>query len=229
MADNLADTTRVQWAWFDRPSMLLPARFPQTSADIKNGIDTFLATVGGKTGVPLEETLLFGQKLFQVLSSCDERRIEQYERIDWWRFIDAAKRSTAYQQIYGHAFTRSLVAAKADRASAKTVGDIFVQMLLAILQPGETTDRLLNGPTNEVWIDPWVDHLRERGLLYHYDSHVRSLNYRAGRIASATISQGDRVFEATGDDFLLAVPVERAVQLVTPDLVPRGSISRQSP
>jgi uncharacterized protein with NAD-binding domain and iron-sulfur cluster len=219
VADNLADTTRVHWAWFDRPSMFVPARFPQTSADVRNAIDTFLATIGGQSGIPVEETIFFGQKLFQILSSCDERRIEQYERIDWWRFVDAARRSAAYQQIYGHAFTRSLVAAKADRASTKTVGDIFVQMLLSILQPGETSDRLLNGPTNDVWIDPWVQYLTRRGVAYHHDCDVRSLRCAAGRIASATIARGDRLVDVAGDYFVLALPVERAVELLNPQVL----------
>ncbi len=219
VAANLVDTSRVQWTWFDRPSMLLPARFPQTSADVKNLVETVLGTIGGQAGVPPQETVAFGQKLFQILSSCDERRIREYERIDWWSFIDAPSRSPAYQQIYGHAFTRSLVAAKADRASTKTVGDIFVQMLLAILRPGESTDRVLNGPTNDVWLDPWVEHLTRRGARYHYCSDVAALRCAGGRVAGATIAQGDRRFEVSGDAFVLALPVERAVELLTPELV----------
>jgi uncharacterized protein with NAD-binding domain and iron-sulfur cluster len=219
VADNLTDTTRVQWAWFDRPSMLLPARFPQTSADLTNALETALGTIGGRAGVPIDETLSFGAKLFQILSSCDERRIQEYEQIDWWTFIEAPRRSLAYQQIYGHAFTRSLVAAKADRASTKTVGDIFVQMLLAILEPGESTDRLLNGPTNDVWLDPWVEYLTRRGVRYHYSSHLRALHCHDGAVSGAVIAQGSRTFEAHADQYVLAIPVERAVELLTPELV----------
>jgi uncharacterized protein with NAD-binding domain and iron-sulfur cluster len=219
VADNLVDTTRVQWAWFDRAPIELPTRFPQTNTDIQHAIQSLLATLGGQAGIPPEETIFFGGKLLQIMSSCEERRLEQYERIDWWRFIDASRRSSAYQKIYGHAITRSLVAAKADRASTKTVGDIFIQMLLSLLRPGESSDRLLNGPTNDVWLDPWVQYLMNRGVRYHFGSDVRSINCRDGRVLSATIAQRGRTFAVEADYFVLAVPVERAVELLNPALL----------
>ena len=55
----------------------------------------------------------------------------------------------------------------ARKASARTVGDMFMQMMLTFLDPtGGTTDRLSDGPTNLVWIDPWCSYLESRGVQY---------------------------------------------------------------
>ncbi len=53
-----------------------------------------------------------------------------------------------------------LVASKAKLASTKTVGDIFLQLLFDLTNPTISTDRLLNGPTNEVWLNPWLTYLK---------------------------------------------------------------------
>jgi uncharacterized protein with NAD-binding domain and iron-sulfur cluster len=219
VADNLVDTTRVHLAYFDQPEVLLPARFPQSPADLQQAVTSVLELIGGRNDIASPDTAFFGQKVWQVLTSCEERRLGEYERIDWWTFIDAARRSPAYQKVYGHAITRSLVAAKADRASTKTIGDIFVQMILSILQPGEAADRLLCGPTNDVWIDPWVSHLQNLGATYHLGCEVRSINCRGGRIRSATIVQDGRTFEVEADHFISAVPVERMTELLDRDLL----------
>ena len=100
-----------------------------------------------------------------------ERRIGEYERISWWEFIDAEPRSASYQKFLATGFTRSLVASKARKASARTVGDMFMQMMLTFLDPTSgSTDRLLDGPTNLVWIDPWLQLSSNRGVCSTFAS-----------------------------------------------------------
>ena len=50
--------------------------------------------------------------------------------------------------------TRALVAARARYASTKTMGNIALRLFGVALDPGQTTDRVLCGPTNEVWMIP---------------------------------------------------------------------------
>jgi uncharacterized protein with NAD-binding domain and iron-sulfur cluster len=169
--------------------------------------------------VALDDTLFFAAKLWQFLTSCEERRLVEYERTNWWDFIEAETRSVSYQKYFGNAITRSLVAAKARRASAKTIGDIFVQIVFEILLPGVAADRVLNGPTNDVWINPWLTYLRSRGVDYHLDAEVRAINCERGRIRSATVAFGNTVREVTGDYFIAALPVERMSELLSPALL----------
>lgn len=219
VADNLVDTTELKMASFDRPSYTLPSEFPQTTGDLKLDLYALIAVISGQTGVALDDGLFFATKMWEFLTSCSERRIVEYERINWWDFVDADSRSTAYQRIFGNGITRSLVAAKARRASTKTIGDIFMQLVFEIVLPGVAADRLLNGPTNDVWMDPWLDYLCKRGVRYHRNADVRAIRFDRGRVRGATVALGDSVREVTGDYFVAALPVERMAELVSPELL----------
>jgi len=218
VADNLVDTTQIQIARAGRPSVFVPARFPLAPGELQTALYFLLGLLGGGLDVAPAETAFLAAKVWQIFTSCEERRMTEYERVSWWDFIEADGQSAAYQSLFGHGITRSLVAAKARRASAKTIGDIFTQMLLYIIRPGSTADRLLNGPTNQVWIEPWLAHLRAMGVVYHTDAEVVAINVQRERLTSAIVVQGARTFEARGDYFLAALPVERMAALVTPAL-----------
>lgn len=219
VAQNLVDTTELRIAPFDSASCVIPARFPRTSDDLKTDVFAVIAAMSGQLGVPLDEGLFFATKAWQFLTSCEERRLVEYERINWWDFIDAGSRSASYQKYFGNGITRSLVAAKARRASTKTIGDIFMQIVFGILLPGVAADRLLNGPTNDVWITPWLRYLREQGVAYHLNAAVRAIRCQRSKVCSATVAVGNSVREVTGDFFIAALPVERMVELLSPDML----------
>ena len=111
------------------------------------------------------------------------------------------------------------MAAKARTASTKTIGDIFVQLLFDIVTPGASTDRVLNGPTNEVWIDPWRRYLESQGVVYHLDSKVTAVSFDGERIRSATVNRGGSSVTVSGDYFIFAMPVEDVIDLITPDMI----------
>lgn len=219
VADNLVDTTRVQLARFDRPPVEITNRFPRSIADVRLILDDLAMIFRGDLGIPHDELAWFASRVWQIVTSCRQRRDEEYESIDWWHFIGAETRSDAYRKLLGHGITRSLVAAKADRASTKTIGDIFVQLIFDIVKPGPSTDRVLNGPTNDVWIEPWIAHLESLGVRYHVGSPVVAMRCDAGRIISATIETDGRRREIVADHYVLALPVEDLLPLLTPSLV----------
>jgi uncharacterized protein with NAD-binding domain and iron-sulfur cluster len=181
---------------------------------------TFVRSVlSNDLGLTFGDLALFSRKLLILLSSCDGRRLGQWERTAWWDFIEAADRSPLYQKFLGRGLTRSLVAMKAEVSSTRTVGYIFVQLLLSIVRPGENLDRLLNGPTNDVWIDPWVKQLRELGVDFQLLAQIQRFNMEDGRISSVTLVQNDRVFDVTADHYICSVPVEVFQELLTPKMV----------
>jgi len=211
VAENLVDASEVSIASFDRPAFALPARFPQTPSDLRLDVFAIIAALSGQVGVPLDEGFFFSTKMWQFLTSCSERRLVEYEQTNWWDFIEAGPRSEAYRKYFGNGITRSLVAAKAQRASTKTIGDIFMQIVFDILRPGVSADRLLNGPTNDVWIDPWLAYLEQRGVEYHQNAFVRAIHCDKGLVSSVTIETEGRSREITGHYFIGALPVERMV------------------
>jgi uncharacterized protein with NAD-binding domain and iron-sulfur cluster len=219
VAQNLVDTSALLIASFERAPYALPAETPRNPQDVALFLEAAVRIISGKAGIAPEDTAFFTGRLWEFLTSCEERRLTELERINWWDFIEAGSRSAAYQKFFGNGITRSLVAAKARRASSKTIGDIFLQILFDIATPDVAADRLLNGPTNDVWINPWLTYLRARGVTYHFGAEVRALNAANGQIRSATVKLGNRLHEARADYFVAALPVERMAELLNRDLL----------
>ena len=219
VADNLVDTTRCQLNRFGRHPIDLIARSPRTVTDVRVMLDDIGRFLGGDLDLTHDDLRFFGSKVWQIVTSCRERRNEDYEKIGWWDFIGAEHRSLAYQKLLGHGITRSLVAAKARTASTKTIGDIFVQLLFDIVTPGPSTDRVLNGPTNDVWIDPWRRYLESRGVVYRTNSKAVAASFDGQRIRSVTVAQGGSRVTIDGDYFVFALPVEDVIDLITPEMI----------
>src|SRR3546814_2816437 len=72
-------------------------------------------------------------------------------------------------------------------------------------------DRLLDAPTNEAWIDPWVAHLRSLGVEVVEGYAATQLHVEAGRIAGATLTGGlGEQGVVRADHYVAAMPVETA-------------------
>jgi uncharacterized protein with NAD-binding domain and iron-sulfur cluster len=80
---------------------------------------------------------------------------------------------------------------------------------------------VLNGPTNERWLDPWHKYLTSKGVKYYLDASVKKLEVANGQISGAWVelfSEGRRV-KVTGDYYVLAVPVEKADPLIDAEVL----------
>ena len=64
--------------------------------------------------------------------------------------------------------------------SARTGGYILLQLLFDMANPAGQVDRVLNGPTSDVWIDPWVDQLRGAAWSSGCATRCRRSTARAG-------------------------------------------------
>lgn len=219
VSDNLVDTTRCQLNRYHRHPVDLIARFPRTMTDVQVALTDVSCFLNGDLDLTHDDIRFFGSKVWQIVTSCRERRLEEYEKIGWWDFIEAEHRSLPYQKLLAHGITRSLVAAKARTASTKTIGDIFVQLLFDIITPGPSTDRVLNGPTNDVWIDPWRRYLESQGVVYHPNSKAVAVSFDGQRIRSATVNRSGSKTTVTGDYFIFALPVEDVIDLITPEMM----------
>jgi geranylgeranyl pyrophosphate synthase/uncharacterized protein with NAD-binding domain and iron-sulfur cluster len=214
-ADHLVPTTRIGFTQYGKPTFMVPSRFPRTGDDAGTLLSDTLLAFGPVIGLSPDELAFFGARFWQILTSCEERRIGEYERIGWWDFVGAETRSAAYQKFLATGFTRSLVASKARKASARTVGDMFMQMMLTFLDPtAGTTDRLLDGPTNLVWIDPWLSYLRSRGVQYFFESEVTEILCDGRRITGVAVAQQGKRTLVDGDYYVAAIPIERFTPLL---------------
>jgi uncharacterized protein with NAD-binding domain and iron-sulfur cluster len=224
VAENLVDTTGTIFARFGRRPLKLPTITPSNVPELFTLVSDLGSLFGPDLGIPPEDFAFFGERIWQILTSCSERRLEEYERLGWWEFIGAEQRSDAYQKLFGIGCTRSVVAAQAKLASTKTIGDMFVQYFFNLAEPGISADRVLNGPTNDVWIDPWLTYLRGRGVDYRLDTRVRSIEMDGDVVRGVTIEHDRAVSEVSANYYVSALPIEVMATLVT-DQVARADPS----
>jgi uncharacterized protein with NAD-binding domain and iron-sulfur cluster len=173
-------------------------------------------------GVLPHEIEFFVQRLLVFFTSSDERRFGQWEHTSWWDFVRADGKSEEYKKVIARGLTRTLVAAKERVASTRTIGNMGEAFAMNIMGRGNDgeLDRVLNAPTNEAWIDPWLILLRKLGVRFHVGQAVEALEVNRGRIASARARDRRgrrRTIEA--DWFVCAMPVERARLLWSPQVL----------
>jgi 15-cis-phytoene desaturase len=211
--DNLVHASRVQVARAGKPPLILTARVPQSVEDWALTFkDIFIGI-----GVPDNEVLYFVDRLFTLLTSCPERRIAEYEQIPWWTFIKAADHSADYQTLLGKGLTRSLVAVRAQEGSTRTVGYTLLQLLFGLLTYGGF-DRLLTGPTSDVWLTPWESYLRQGGVRFQTSTTIKAFNVSTTGIASVTAEIDGQSQQITADYYISAMPVEIMAALVDDQL-----------
>ena len=179
-------------------------------AEIIEGAETMFREFGLDPG----DAGLFGLKVLQFLTSSHERRLGEYEAISWWQFLGVDGYSKTCQ-ARADGIPRMLVAMDARVGNACTVGKTSMQLLLDYTTTGETVDRTMGGPTSEMWIDPWIRHLEGLGVHFHAGEFCVGLDVRGDRIAGARFAGGT---VATGDQYVLAVPLEAAHALMSDEL-----------
>jgi 15-cis-phytoene desaturase len=215
--NNLTEAARGEMARYGKPPITLVTRFPRNPADIEAIIKEIFG--GSSTGLTKDDLEFFAKRLWVLMSSCYERRLAEYEKISWWDFIGAEGRSAAYQNLLAIGLTRTLVAAKAQEASARTGGDILLQLIFDMTTPGTSADRLLNAPTDDAWLNPWLAYLKEKGVNYQLNASVEEILCDGHIITGAIIKQNGKKEEVKGDYYISALPVEVISRYITKEML----------
>ena len=222
--DNLVPTTTLLMATDQGVDIEMLVEFPSSLRDM---IKQFKGVMEfSKLGFEEGEIELFVELLWQFMTSSRIRRDEVYERISWWDYFQAEGKSSAYQQYLVGGIVRTLVAAKPRLMSAKTGGDIFLQLIYLMANPHASADRVLNAPTNDAWLWPWLDFLQSKGVNYYHDVDVKFIhvdtkeNPDTPSITKVTVmmdhSDDSKKYkkDIEADYYVVAVPVERMAHLI---------------
>lgn len=204
-AEPIVATTYV-WRWCGALTLQVLRRIGQPNFVVRT------------VGLDLDDIWFLLQKLWVLLKACRERRFAEYEGKDWWGFSGAEQRveSLRYARMM-RSFTRTLVAARAQELSVRTAGYIFLQLQFGAVSLLRRPPRVLDGPTSEVWIEPWREHLtRAYGVRFEFDTEVEELHCQDGRITEVVASRAGQRLEITADWYVAALPVEVMKRLVTP-------------
>ncbi|OCF90923.1 hydroxysqualene dehydroxylase [Nocardia brasiliensis] len=188
--------------------------------------DAFRETLGAALSTALKmppaEGMYFADRLLVFNSSCDARRDGQWDNTSWHDYVGNHARSHEFRALLSRTLTSIMVAAKENVASVRTIGNMGEQFLGNPLEIGNDggMDRVLNGPTNAVWIEPWLDRLRTLGVTFVLGAEVRELALRDRRISAARIVDEHGTHRSVeADYFVVALPAERARMLWSPELL----------
>ena len=209
--DNLVVATRMLLARAGQAEITWLARSPESLEELR----VVLVELFTPLGVPKDELAYFVGRLLIVATSCAERRLVEFEKIAWWDFIAAPRMSRTYQAYLGEGLTRSVVAMRAEESSTRTVGVTQLQLLYGLISPGAVFDRLLSGPTSDVWIDPWTQYLQKLGVVFHTGTRIAGIATDGARVTSIAMDGGQTV---EADFYIAALPVDIMATLLTDDL-----------
>src|SRR3954451_3411527 len=196
-----------------RAELIAPAHAPETLDDVA-ALARFVVDAATGLGIPAGDAAWLVDRLLALLTSCDERRVGEWDLLTWWDFVEAGSHSQAFQKFLADGLTRTLVAARAKEMSARTGGLILLQLLFDLARAGGRADRVLDAPTGDAWIAPWVEHLRALGVDVRLDAPVEGIAVRDRRVAGVTVA-GETV---TADFYVAALPVEALRPVLSPEL-----------
>jgi uncharacterized protein with NAD-binding domain and iron-sulfur cluster len=196
----IAEIDQTTWYRFARKRLTKPY-------DIVQALEIFFQDLDFDQA----DVTLFVAKILQFFTSCDERRLGEYEDISWFDFLEAKHASANFQRQL-LSIPRMLVAMDAKRGSARTVGTISLQLLLDFATAGANNDRTMGGPTTEMWLDPWIAYLTGKGVRFHTGADVTGIDVAGGAIAGVRLGGA----AITADYYVLAVPIDIAIRMITP-------------
>ncbi|WP_241386499.1 hydroxysqualene dehydroxylase [Rhodococcus sp. CH91] len=224
--DNLVAGHAFRMAIPGAPDLTAPASIAPPRFDIYDPLtlqESLSAAFSLGGAIPADELGVFVRKLVMFLTSSIERRNGQWENETWAQTLEAEGKSQGYRDILVSALTRQLVAARPQTVSTRTIGimgQAFVWNAMGVVPQYGHLDRVLSAPTNEAWIDPWAQLLRELGVKFEMGWGAEALEVSGGRITGARVTDrsGARA-TVDADWYVAAMPAERAVSLWSPQIL----------
>lgn len=130
------------------PEPFPPQPFPFTpatfAASLQSGFETMYR-------VPPHEAAFFAQKALVYATSCNERRLGQWDDLSWNDYIRADQMSGEYQAFLGDGMIRNLAAMKSKDASTHSIGLVGEVTAMSAFgrgnEAGSSVDRVLDGST----------------------------------------------------------------------------------
>jgi uncharacterized protein with NAD-binding domain and iron-sulfur cluster len=192
---NLVPAQTNLFASYRREPIPALVRFPRSWGDLKTALSLPQRVL--ELGIPQKDITFFLAKLLEFALKPEAEREKEYDKLTWWAFMEADERSESFRDYLVDGLTRNTVAADPKQASAYTIGHSALRTLFDVLRP-EGMDRVLNGPTSPTWINPWVRHLKARGVDFVTDAELASIDIAESRIREVTIRIGDPKRKALG-------------------------------
>ncbi len=157
-------------------------------------------------GIPVRETFRYVYAHLKTIWACKERIARELGGISYSEYLDFPRRSAPFQKYFS-AFPKAIVAAR-ENAAATVIVQMMGSVLFGLANPPQGLEHLpdlmmMDGPTSERLIDPWVCHLRNLGIEIRLNTAVSDFKFLPGQLEALIMADG-QILE--GDYFLLSLP-----------------------
>ncbi|WP_235174638.1 hydroxysqualene dehydroxylase [Tomitella biformata] len=215
--DNLTRATTYLHSGAGRHDLTIPFPFPVPAIPSpitpQNFIDSVASVFETVFRLPPWEAVFAAQKLGVFVTSCDERKLGQWDNVAWNDYMRADWSSPEYGRFMADGIIRNLAAIKSANASTLSIGIVGEATVWSVLtfgnDEGGSVDRVLNGPTSTRWLDPWVAHLKGLGVQFHVGWELEGFDISGQRVASAQVSTPGGRQSLDADWFISAIPVDK--------------------
>jgi len=146
-------------------------------------------------------------KIFILLTS-GLKRLDDYDHMPWRDYINSD--FAEIPQWLG-----------LDRFKGSTTSVHKIGIEQSGIQGQNKIDYVLDGPTNDVWINPWVKNLQKRGVKFYFNSKVKRVIIDHKKNVNRVHMNNGVILQA--DIYILALPIE-SIAIVSPELVPNSSL-----
>lgn len=216
--DNLVAAPQFLLARRSERNLLLPLGDPvpgATGMTPTQARDTVLG-LALQSDVDPRGAVHLANRMVVFFSSCDARRIGQWENVSWRDFIGSYRYGKDYRRLIAGGFSEILWASRAENTSAKIVAHSIEWLAYNVLGRNSNGPVLRNFdlPTNEAFIDPWISLLRRKGVRLRLRHELTGFAMRNGRIAGARVRTRQGTRRVTADWYVCALPLARARALL---------------
>jgi uncharacterized protein with NAD-binding domain and iron-sulfur cluster len=214
--DNLVALSEMRFAREGRRDLILPLNAPEPGPQTPQRMLDVLSGALTVLDVSPREVAQFVRRMVVFLTSCDARRSGQWEPMSWAEFIGLDDFSDGCRRILGVA-SEVFAPESPEQTSARHAGWKFE--LASHCWPGHGATgparRVLDLPTNDAWIDPWIELLAREGAQPRLGCELVDLPLHDGAVAGARIDTARGTQTVTADWYVCALPLWRARALLS--------------
>jgi hypothetical protein len=200
--DNLQE---VRWQVIADPQRPHQAAFSRKPFTTIGGLMDQYHTLRRDTGYRATDLMRFCLRILRYATSSIKRRDAYYEHMTWWDFLskrrlddpddtDVMPYGTRFAEALKHS-PKALVAMGAEKADARTQGNLSVQLLMDEFGLHDQSDSTLTGPTSTSWLTHWRRYLEEQGVRFFLGEVTEIKRDPDTKRATATIA----FFNSPGD------------------------------
>jgi uncharacterized protein with NAD-binding domain and iron-sulfur cluster len=212
--ENLVPCSEFAFAVPGEAPIVMPTAVTRSTRSWKQLLESLV-----RWKVSASNLAYFAGQMGRLIDLPIDARRRAFDSVGWTEFTDARARGREdpeYVRYFVDGVTRSLVACRADHMSACTAGTVFARLARSMVGGDERADQVLDGPTSERWLHPWLDYLRHLGVELLPDTEVGAFVVRDERVAGVTVLAPDGVRTLVADWYVAALPLDRMQRLVSP-------------